>query len=124
VPIKERLWDLTGGALLMRSGRAGQLTTPGRNSGTLRTIQCGYLPRADGTLIVGSVKGREWPLNLRSAGWCLFEARGLPERRYTATPLDGAALHAAVEELRAARGERMAQMASEVVFILSPTEGG
>jgi deazaflavin-dependent oxidoreductase (nitroreductase family) len=124
MPVKERLWDMTGGALLMRSGRAGRLTTTGRKSGKPRTVQCGYLARADGTLIVGSVKDREWPLNLRAAGWCLFEARGLPARRYGATQLEGHALHAAIEELRAARGERMAQMASDVVFVLTPTESG
>ena len=120
MPIKTRIWDLTGGALLLRSGRAGRLTTPGRKSGQPRTIQCGYLERPDGTVIVGSATGREWPKNLAAAGWCSFESKTLPARRYTAVQLDGAALEAAVEELRAARGERMARMASEVVFLLTP----
>jgi hypothetical protein len=120
MPIVPRLWDLTGGALLMRSGRAGRLTTVGRTSGQRRTVQCGYLQRADGTLLVGSAQGRHWPRNLAEAGWCTFEAREIPPRRYSATELDGQARTSAIEEFREARGDRAARMFSGQVFLLEP----
>jgi deazaflavin-dependent oxidoreductase (nitroreductase family) len=123
VPVIPRLWDLTGGALLMRSGRAGRLTTLGRKSGQPRTVQCGFVRRGDGTILVGSARGRQWPLNLATAGWCTFEARDVPSHRYVATSLDGAEREAAIAEIRAARGERAARAFSGHVFLLRPEAG-
>jgi deazaflavin-dependent oxidoreductase (nitroreductase family) len=123
MPLIPKLWDLTGGALLMRSGRAGRLTTVGRTSGQPRTVQCGFLRRVDGSLLVGSAEGRDWPRNLGAAGWCTFEAKGLPLARYEATRLEGAARLAAVEEFRATRGDRAAAMFSGPVFVLRPSAG-
>ena len=120
MPLAARLWDLTGGALLLRSGVAGRLTTPGRTTGQLRTIQCGFLRRGDGSVIVGSAPDRQWPRNLAAAGWCDFEARSLPGRRYVATALTGQAREAAIAEFRAARGARATAMMSGAVFELTP----
>jgi deazaflavin-dependent oxidoreductase (nitroreductase family) len=122
MPIIPRLWDLTGGALLWRAGLAGRLTTPGRRSGTLRTVQCGYLDRPNGSILVGSVQGRQWPENLAAAGWCTFEARRLPPRRYTAEELQGADRAAATAEFLERRGERAARMFSDRVFVLRPDD--
>jgi hypothetical protein len=61
MPPFSRIWDRTGGALLMRRGLAGRLTTVGRRSGEPRTIQCGFLLRPDGTILIGSAEGRQWP---------------------------------------------------------------
>jgi hypothetical protein len=104
----------------MRSGVAGRLTTVGRTSGLPRTVQCGFLLRPDGTLLVGSVEGRQWPQNLAAAGWCTFEAKDLPARRYRASRLDGDDRLAAVDEFRVARGDRAARMFSGPVFVLTP----
>jgi deazaflavin-dependent oxidoreductase (nitroreductase family) len=106
----------------MRSGVAGRLSTVGRTSGQPRTVQCGFLRRPDGTLLVGSVDGRQWPQNLAAAGWCTFEAKGLPARRYAVRRLEGAERQSAVEAFRSARGERAARMFSGPVFELSPTD--
>lgn len=122
MPLIPKLWDLTGGALLMRAGRAGRLSTVGRRTGQPRTVQCGYLRRPDGTVIVGSAKGRSWPANLAAAGECTFEARGMPARRYVARVLDGAERQAAVDEIKAARGERAISMYSGHVFELRPID--
>jgi deazaflavin-dependent oxidoreductase (nitroreductase family) len=122
MPLIPRLWDLTGGALLWRAGLAGRLTTPGRRSGQLRTVQCGYLERADGTVLVGSVRGRHWPDNLAAAGWCTFERRGRAPRRYVARELEGDERAAATAEFLAQRGERAARMFSDRVFLLRPEE--
>ena len=120
MPLLPRLWDMTGGALLIRSGRAGRLTTPGRSSGALRTVPCGFLRRADGTILVGSAQGRHWPLNLLAAGWCRFEAKGVPEGRYVATLLEGRPREDAIGAFREARGARAAAMFSGMVFELRP----
>jgi len=123
MPLIARLWDATGGALLLRSGRAGWVTTPGRVSGQLRTVPCGYLSRSDGTILVGSADGRHWPRNLAAAGWCLFRSRELEQRRYVATVLDGAQRGAALDDFRRARGDRAAAMLSGPVFELRPSHG-
>ena len=120
MPVIPRLWDLTGGALLMRSGRAGRLSTIGRQSGELRTVQCGFHERPDGRILVGSAEGRQWPKNLAAAGWCLFEARDMPARRYDSQLLEGADRDAAIDEFRATRGERAAAIFSGMVFELRP----
>ena len=112
------LWDRTGGALLMRTGAAGRLTTVGRVSGALRTVQCGYVALEDGSLLVGSAEGREWPHNLAASGTCTFEARGLPPARYRATRLSGEEQADAILTVRGKRGERAAQMMADVVFRL------
>ena len=122
MPFIPKLWDLTGGALLMRSGRAGSLSTVGRSSGLPRTIQCGYLRRPDGTILVGSAEGRQWPRNLEAAGWCLFSAKDLPGRRYDARALEGEERAAAIDEFRAVRGERAAAIFSGMVFELRRTK--
>jgi deazaflavin-dependent oxidoreductase (nitroreductase family) len=122
MPLIPKLWDLTGGALLLRSGSAGRLTTVGRTSGESRTIQCGFLRHDDGSLLVGSAQGRSWPLNLAAAGWCDFEAKGLASRRYRARPLEGAERDAAVAEFRTARGPRAASVLSGQVFELTPSD--
>ena len=124
MPLIPRIWDATGGALLWRSGFAGRLTTPGRRSGQLRTVQCGYLQRPDGSVLVGSVEGRHWPANLAAAGWCMFETRDQPARRFTATELHGADREAATAAFRARRGERAARMFSGRVFLLRPDASG
>jgi deazaflavin-dependent oxidoreductase (nitroreductase family) len=121
--ILPNLWDVTGGALLMRSGRAGRLTTVGRKSGQPRTVQCGFVPREYGTLLVGSAKGRQWPANLAAAGSCTFEARGFPARRYDAIVLEGVTRADALEEIRRARGERALGMFNGHLFELRPTDG-
>src|SRR5688572_19610698 len=110
MPLVPKLWDRTGGALLMRAGAAGRLTTVGRRSGQERTVQCGFLGWADGSVLVGSAADRQWPQNLLVAGCCTFEANGLPARRYTAAVLEGAERTAAIAEFRAARGDRAAAM--------------
>ena len=120
MPLIPKLWDLTGGAVLMRAGTAGRLTTVGRTSGQPRTVQCGFLRRPDGAILVGSAEGRHWPRNLAAAGWCTFEAKGLPARRYQATTLEGDARRAAIEEFRNARGDRATAMFSGHVFELRP----
>ena len=120
MPLIPRLWDLTGGAVLWRAGLAGRLTTPGRRSGKLRTVQCGYLDRPDGSVLVGSVRGRHWPDNLASAGWCTFEARRLPARRFVAIELHGEKRAAATAEFLERRGERAGRMFSDRVFLLTP----
>jgi deazaflavin-dependent oxidoreductase (nitroreductase family) len=113
-----KLWDLTGGAVLMRSGRAGSLTTVGRFSGRPRTIQCGYMQRPTGTVLVGAATGRQWPRNLEAAGWCFFSARDMPDGRYDARVLEGEERAAAIDEFRTARGERAAAILSGLVFEL------
>ena len=120
MPLVASLWDLTGGAILVRVGAAGRLTTLGRASGQPRTVQCGFLQRADGTVLVGSAEGRQWPRNLAAAGWCTFEARGLPKQRYRARQLDGAQRDRAISDFREARGERAAKLFTGRVFELSP----
>ena len=120
MPLLPRLWDLTGGALLWRGGLAGRLATPGRRSGRMRTVQCGFLERGDGSVLVGSVSGRHWPENLAAAGWCTFEARGRTRRRYVARELQGEERAAATAEFLARRGERAARMFSDRVFLLRP----
>jgi deazaflavin-dependent oxidoreductase (nitroreductase family) len=115
-----KLWDLTGGAVLMRSGRAGSLTTVGRFSGRPRTIQCGYMQRPTGTVLVGAATGRQWPRNLEAAGWCFFSARDMPDGRYDARVLEGEERAAAIDEFRTARGERAAAILSGMVFELQP----
>ena len=117
--IRSRVWDLTGGALLMRAGRAGRLTTIGRRSGQPRTSQCGYIRRPDGRIVVGSAIGRQWPQNLAAAGTCTFEARGLPPWRYSATVLTGAARQEALAEVAAARGAAGTRMYSGLIFELT-----
>ena len=119
--IRAKLWDLTGGAFLVRAGVAGRLTTIGRKSGLPRTVQCGFVRRADGTLLIGSAQGRKWPANLAGAGWCMFEARDLPARRYDAVVLEGARRQAALDEIRRARGDRALRMFSGLVFELQPS---
>lgn len=113
------LWDTTGGALLVRSQKAGTLTTPGRKSGAMRTVRCGYLRRPAGTILVGSAEGRQWPQNLEAAGWCYFEGRGLPRRRYRAERLKGDDRDAAIEDFRRARGDRATSIFSGAVFELT-----
>ena len=120
MPLRTKLWDLTGGALLMRTARAGRLTTVGRKSGEPRTVQCGFVRRPDGTVLVGSAQGRQWPANLAAAGTCTFEARRLPARRYRAVVLEGPAREAALDEIRRARGARALRMFSGHVFELRP----
>ena len=120
MPLIPKIWDLTGGALLMWSGRAGRLTTVGRTSGQPRTVQCGFLRRPDGTILVGSAEGRQWPRNLAAAGWCIFEAKGVAKGRFEAKALEGPARIAAIEEFRAARGDRAAAVFSGLVFELRP----
>jgi deazaflavin-dependent oxidoreductase (nitroreductase family) len=120
MPLIPRLWDLTGGALLWRAGLAGRLTVPGRRSGVPRTVQCGFLERADGSVIVGSVSGRQWPANLAAAGRCTFQPRGRTARSYTARELEGDERAAATAEFLERRGERAARMFSDRVFLLTP----
>lgn len=122
MPAVPKLWDLTIGALLVRSGRAGRLTTVGRHSRQPRTTQCGFIRRPDGTIVVGSAVGRQWPANLAAAGSCTFEAQGLPARHYRASVLEGPARTAAVEEVRAVRGRAGAGMYSGLVFELRPID--
>lgn len=122
MPLIPRLWDLTGGALLMRAGRAGRLTTVGRMTGRPRTVQCGFVQRADGTILVGSAVGRHWPANLAAAGTCRFEARGSPPATYDAVVLEGAARADALDEIRRARGERAIGMFSGHIFELRRRE--
>jgi deazaflavin-dependent oxidoreductase (nitroreductase family) len=120
MPLRTKLWDLTGGALLMRGGLAGRLTTVGRSSGQPRTVQCGFVRLPDGGIIVGSAEGRHWPQNLLAAGWCTFEAEGVPSARYTARRLAGPERAAAIEAVRAQRGARGTRMYSGLVFRLDP----
>jgi deazaflavin-dependent oxidoreductase (nitroreductase family) len=120
MPIRTRAWDATGGALLARAGKAGRLTTVGRRSGEPRTVRCGFVRRADGTIVVGSRDGRQWPANLAAAGWCTFEARGLPSREYDAIVLDGAARDDALAALVRAQGGRSGAMYTGTVFLLRP----
>jgi deazaflavin-dependent oxidoreductase (nitroreductase family) len=120
MPLIPRLWDATGGALLWRSGLAGRLTTPGRRSRKLRTVQCGYLKPPNGSILVGSVEGRHWPENLAAAGWCTFETRDRAPRHCTATELQAEDRAAATAEFRERRGERAARIFSGRVFLLRP----
>lgn len=106
----------------MRAGAAGKLSTIGRSSGQPRTIQCGFLAKPDGSILVGSAQGRHWPRNLEAAGWCTFAAKDLPERRYRAVRLEGADRLAAIEAFRARRGERATAMFSGAVFELRPED--
>lgn len=122
--ILNRLWDATGGRLLMRAGRAGTLTTIGRRSGERRTVQCGFVRLEDGSIVVGSAIGRQWPENLAAAGWCEFEAPGLPRQEYKAVPLEGAARAEALAALRSALGRRADRMYSGRIFELRPRRRG
>jgi deazaflavin-dependent oxidoreductase (nitroreductase family) len=120
MPLRTRLWDATGGALLVRAGKAGTLTTIGRRSGEPRSVQCGFVQRPDGTIIVGSATGRQWPANLAAAGRCTFEPRGGPRREYDAVVLDGDAGRDALAELVRGQGGRSGSMYSGLVFELRP----
>jgi deazaflavin-dependent oxidoreductase (nitroreductase family) len=115
------LMDHTGGPVLYRLGRAGRLTVVGRSSGVPRTTMCQYKARPDGSIVVGSQEGRQWPANLAAAGRCRFEARGVPARDYDATILDGPARVAAVTELAGSPDSRGAGFYSGHIFELRPT---
>jgi hypothetical protein len=85
-------------------------------------VQCGFLERPDGSVLVGSAAGRHWPENLAAAGWCAFAIRGRAPRRYVATELQGEDRAAATAEFRARRGERAARAFSGRVFLLRPAD--
>jgi deazaflavin-dependent oxidoreductase (nitroreductase family) len=122
MPLRTRIWDATGGRLLVRAGKAGTLTTVGRRSGQPRTVQCGFVRRAGGTIVVGSADGRQWPANLAAAGSCTFEAPGIPRQAYDAVVLEGEARAEALAELVRSQGGRSGGMYSGLVFELHPRE--
>lgn len=116
------LMDHTGGIVLFHTGRAGRLTVIGRTSGLPRTTQCQFRARADGTIVIGSRDGRQWPANLAVAGRCRFEARGIPAADYIATVLDGDARTAAIVDLAGRADGRAAAFYSGHIFELRPAE--
>ncbi len=113
------LMDHTGGAVLYRLGKAGRLTVAGRTTGRPRTIQCQFKAREDGTIIVGSKAGRQWPANLAVARTCRFGVYGRPRRWYEATVLEGPARAAAVAALIGGAGRGRAAY-SGLIFELRP----
>ena len=114
------LMDHTGGPVLYRMGRAGRLTVVGRSSGLPRTTMCQFKARPDGTIVVGSQDGRQWPANLAAAGRCRFEAHGQPAREYDAVILEGEARAAAIAELTGSPDGRGASFYSGYLFELRP----
>lgn len=115
-----RAWNRIGGRFLFRVGRVGYLTTTGRKSGQLRTTHIGFVPRADGTLLLGSGgPDRAWVANLRSEPRCRFRTRG-GEGAYRATELVGDARDTALAEMRAAMGRFGGRATFHVVFALTP----
>ena len=114
------LMDHTGGPVLYRIGRAGRLTVVGRSSGLLRTTMCQFRARPDGTIVIGSREGRQWPATVAAAGRCRFEAHGRPARDFSATMLEGPARAAAIAELAGSPDGRGASFYSGNVFELRP----
>ena len=114
------LMDHTGGPVLYRLGRAGRLTVIGRSSGLPRTTMCQFKARPDGTIVVGSQEGRQWPANLAAAGRCQFEAHGRPRRGYGAAILEGRARTDAIAELTGSPDGRGASFYSGLIFELRP----
>lgn len=115
------LMDHTGGPVLYRIGRAGRLTVAGRSSGLPRTTLCQFKVRPDGTIVVGSKDGRQWPANLAVAGRCRFEARGIPAADYVATVLAGDDRTAAIVDLAGRADGRAAAFYTGHIFELRPS---
>lgn len=115
-----RLFNSVGGQFLVRSGRAGWLTTTGRRSGQARRAAVGFATRPDGGYFIGAGgPGRAWAANLRVTPACTFEVGGTTGR-FTAQLLEGAAR----DEALAAMSDRMGSMAERAawqeVFALLP----
>ena len=113
------LMDHTGGAVLYWLGQAGRLTVVGRSTGRLRTIQCQFRARPDGSVVVGSRAGRQWPTNLAVAGRCQFQIHGRDVIDYTANVLDGDPRTSAIAELTGPAG-RGRSAYSGLIFELRP----
>lgn len=120
-----RTFNAIGGRLMARTGRIGILATTGARTGLRRTAPIGFVPRPDGTILIGagSTSNRGWTANLRANPACTFAIRGTT-RSYRARLVGPEERAAALAELRAAMG-RVAERADwGDLFVLEPEASG